>query len=88
MRPDASSSNLAGDVEKLFKSLLPDPAANRVRADPQGVSVIAEKIRSDVPAPPTSPSVMEEVEDLLDKSIATEGLCDPPVGDRQPTTST
>jgi type I restriction enzyme R subunit len=63
---------LAGDVEKLFKSLLPDPAANEFGVIRKVFAVIAEKIRSDVPATDIS-GVMEDVADVLDKSIATEG---------------
>jgi type I restriction enzyme R subunit len=63
---------LAGDVEKLFKSLLPDPAANEFGVIRKVFSVIAEKIRSDVPATDIS-GVMEQVEEVLDQSIATEG---------------
>jgi type I restriction enzyme R subunit len=63
---------LAGDVEKLFKSLLPDPAANEFGSIRKVLSVIAEKIRSEIPAADIS-GVMEQVEDVLDQSIATEG---------------
>jgi type I restriction enzyme R subunit len=63
---------LAGDVEKLFKSLLPDPAANEFGVIRKVFAVIAEKIRSDVPATDIS-GVMEDVADVLDESIATEG---------------
>jgi type I restriction enzyme R subunit len=63
---------LAGDVEKLFKSLLPDPAANEFGPTRKVFSVIAETIRSEIPAADIS-GVMEEVGQLLDNSIATEG---------------
>jgi type I restriction enzyme R subunit len=63
---------LAGDVEKLFKSLLPDPAANEFGAIRKVFAVIAEKIRSEIPAADIS-GVMEQVENVLDQSIATEG---------------
>ncbi len=62
----------AGHVEKLFKSLLPDPAANEFGAIRKVISVIAEKIRSEIP-PADIAEVMEQVEELLDKSVATEG---------------
>ena len=64
--------DLAGRVEKLFKSLLPDPAANEFGPTRKLLSVIAEKIRSEIPAADIS-IVMDEVEQLLDNSIATEG---------------
>src|SRR6266702_3265492 len=63
---------LAGDIEKLFKSLLPDPAANEFGAMRKVFAVIAEKIRSEIPAADIS-GVMEDVADVLDQSIATEG---------------
>jgi type I restriction enzyme R subunit len=63
---------LAGDIEKLFKSLLPDPAANEFGLIRKVFAVIAEKIRSDVPATDIS-GVMEQVAGVLDDSIATEG---------------
>jgi type I restriction enzyme, R subunit len=62
----------AGHVEKLFKSLLPDPAANEFGPIRKVISVIAEKIRSEIP-PADISEVMEQVEDLLDKSVSTEG---------------
>ena len=57
--------NLAGNVEKLFKSLLPDPAANEFGPTRKVLVVIAEKIRSEIPAADIS-NVMAEVEHLLD----------------------
>jgi type I restriction enzyme, R subunit len=63
---------LAGHVEKLFKSLLPDPAANEFGPIRKVISVIAEKIRSEIP-PADISEVMEDVAELLDKSVATEG---------------
>src|SRR3954469_3407275 len=62
----------AGEVEKLFKSLLPDPAANEFGPIRRVFAVIGEKIRSEVPVADIS-GVMEQVEEVLDHSIATEG---------------
>ena len=62
----------AGHVEKLFKSLLPDPAANEFGPIRKVISVIAEKIRSEIP-PSDISEVMEQVDELLDKSVSTEG---------------
>ena len=62
----------AGHVEKLFKSLLPDPAANEFGPIRKVVLVIAEKIRSEIP-PADIAEVMEQVDELLDKSVSTEG---------------
>ena len=64
--------NLVGDVQTLFKSLLPDPAANQFGAIRKMLVVIAEKIRSEVGSADIT-SVLEQVEDVLDASIATEG---------------
>jgi type I restriction enzyme, R subunit len=63
---------LAGNVEKIFKSVLPDAAANEFGPIRKVFSVIAEKIRSEIPAPDIT-EVMEEVAELLDNSVATEG---------------
>jgi type I restriction enzyme, R subunit len=63
---------LANDVEKLFKSLLPDPAANEFGPIRKVFAVVGEKIRSEVPVADIS-GVLEQVEDVLDASIATEG---------------
>ncbi len=62
----------AGYVEKLFKSLLPDPAANEFGLIRKVISVIAQKIRSEIP-PADISEVMEDVAELLDKSVSTEG---------------
>ena len=62
----------AGRVEKLFKSLLPDPAANEFGPIRKVISVVAEKIRLEVPSTDIS-EVMGQVEELLDKSVSTEG---------------
>jgi type I restriction enzyme R subunit len=63
---------LVGDVEMLFKSLLPDPAANQFGSIRKLLVVIAEKIRSEIGIPDIS-GVLEEVSGVLDESIATEG---------------
>jgi len=63
--------NLVGDVQMLFKSLLPDPAANQFGAIRKVLVVIAEKIRCEVGSADIT-SVLEQVEDVLDASIATE----------------
>ena len=63
---------LAGNVDRLFKSLLPDVAANEFSVICKVFSVIAAKIRSDLPAADIS-DVMDEVSSLLDYSISTQG---------------
>ena len=62
---------LAGNVERLFKSLLPDSAANEFGPIRKVLTVLAQKIRIEIPAPDIS-GVMDEVAQLLDESIATE----------------
>jgi type I restriction enzyme, R subunit len=62
----------AGHVEKVFKSLLPDPAANEFGPIRKVIAVIAEKIRTEIP-PVDLSEVMEQVDELLDRSVATEG---------------
>jgi type I restriction enzyme R subunit len=62
---------LVGDVEKLFKSLLPDPAANQFGSIRKVLVVIAEKIRSEIGVADIS-GIMEQVSGVLDESIATE----------------
>jgi len=63
---------LVGDVEKAFKSLLPDPAANQFGPMRKMLVVIAEKIRSEIGVVDIS-GIMEQVSGVLDESIATEG---------------
>jgi hypothetical protein len=59
-------------VDRLFKSLLPDLSANEFAPICKVFSVIAAKIRLDIPAIDIS-EVMDEVATLLDYSIATQG---------------
>lgn len=63
---------LAGNVDKLFKSLLPDAAANEFGPIRKVLSVIAEKIRSEIP-PADISAVMDQVAELLDGSVSSEG---------------
>jgi type I restriction enzyme R subunit len=63
---------LAGNVDRLFKSLLPDVAANEYAPICKVFSVVAAKIRVDIPATDIS-EVMNDVSSLLDYSIATQG---------------
>ena len=64
--------DLANTVQRLYKAVLPDPAAREFAAEVAPVQVIAEKIRALIP-PADITQVMQQVEDLLDRSIATEG---------------
>ena len=63
---------MAGNVARLYKAILPDPEAQEFAAIKTLVKVIADKIWSLLPETDIS-AVMESIEDVLDKSIATEG---------------
>jgi type I restriction enzyme R subunit len=64
--------DLANTVQRLYKAVLPDPAAREFAAQVTPVEVIADKIRALTP-PADISQVMLQVEALLDRSIATEG---------------
>jgi type I restriction enzyme R subunit len=70
---------LAGDVNKLYRAILPDRQANEFSPICRLLGVVGEKIRSLTPQADIS-EVMEEVELLLDESIAAEGYA---IGDRR-----
>src|SRR5690606_30627345 len=60
---------MATAVSRVYRAILPDPMAKQVVADAVLVSVLAQKIKS--LAPPVDISlIMEQVEDLLDRSVA------------------
>ncbi len=71
----------AGYVDGLFKSVLPDTAANEFGPVCKVFRVIAEKIRSEIPAVDIA-EVMAAIEALLDQSIGAEGYVMPPVADQ------
>jgi len=60
-------------VDGLFKSLLPDTAANEFGPVCKVFRAIAEKIRSEIPAVDIA-EVMAAIEALLDQSIGAEGF--------------
>jgi type I restriction enzyme R subunit len=64
--------DLANTVQRLYKAVLPDPAAREFSVEVTPVQVIADKIRALTP-PADISQVMQLVERLLDQSIATEG---------------
>ncbi len=64
--------DLANGVQRLYQAVLPDPPAREFAAEVTPVHVLAEKIRALTP-PGDISQVMQQVEDLLDRSIATEG---------------
>ena len=64
--------DLANNVQRLYKAVLPDTSARQVQPDCMLIRVLVDKIRA--LSPPTDISeVMQQVEDLLDQSIAAEG---------------
>jgi type I restriction enzyme R subunit len=63
---------LAGDVNKLYRAILPDRQANEFSPICRLLGVIGEKIHSLTPQADIS-AVIEEVEVLLDESVAAEG---------------
>jgi len=70
---------LADNAQKLYKAVLPDPAANEFASICTLFKVLAQKIRSLIPIADIS-SVKEAIEDLLDESIASEGYIIQPGG--------
>lgn len=60
---------MARAISRVYRAILPDPDANDLAPDAVLISVLAQKIKS--LAPPVDISkVMEQVEDLLDRSVA------------------
>jgi type I restriction enzyme R subunit len=76
--------DLANTVYRLYKAVLPDPAAHEFAVAITPIQVIADKIRALTP-PADISKIMPQVEALLDRSIATEGYIirelSPPYGD-------
>ena len=64
--------DLANTVNRLYKAVLPDPNAKEFAAEVSPINIIVDKIRNLTP-PADISMVMQQVEDLLDKSIAAEG---------------
>ena len=62
----------AGQVVKLYKAILPDPDAHEFYPIKNHLTAVAKKIRSELPGVDIS-MVLDEVDALLDRSIATEG---------------
>lgn len=63
--------SMASTVSRVYKAILPDPIAGDVAPDAVLISVLAQKIKSLTPTPDIS-SIMEQVGDLLDQSVAAE----------------
>ncbi len=56
-------------VSRVYKAILPDSASTEFTPDAVLISVLAERIRSLMPKPDIS-AIMQDVEDLLDRSVA------------------
>jgi type I restriction enzyme, R subunit len=70
----------ANKVVRTYKAILPDKAANEIAHDAVVLDVLAKKIRS-LSQPADISEIMQDVEELLDESIATEGyIIQAPVG--------
>ena len=63
---------LATSTTKLYKAILPDPDAHEFTRTCQLIHIIAQKIRNLTP-PADISTVMTEIEEVLDRSIAPEG---------------
>jgi len=61
---------LATQVDRLFRAMLPDPAADTFGPARSAITVIAERIRALAPQTDISP-VADQVADLLDSAIVT-----------------
>ncbi len=75
--------DLANNVYRLYKAILPDPAGERLQAECALIGVLATKIRALSP-PVDISGIMGQVEELLDYSIAAKGYLikeDPPLVD-------
>ncbi|MCK9525609.1 MAG: type I restriction endonuclease subunit R [Limnochordia bacterium] len=64
--------NLANNVQRLFKAVLPDPSAQTYYDQVRVISILVDKIRSLAPVADIS-QVLTQVDELLDRSVATEG---------------
>ena len=63
---------LISDIKRLFKAIKPDPVANELIPQCMLYLVLAAKIRELTPTPDIS-GVISEIDQLLDRSIASEG---------------
>ena len=69
---------LSDSVKRLFKAILPDPAANRYASERAALVHLAEKVRSLTPSADIS-QLMGGVEALLDRSIEAGSYETPPL---------
>ncbi len=68
---------------RVYRAILPDAMASQVTPDVVLFSVLAQKIRGLVP-PADISQIMEQVEDLLDRSVAADPYVMPAGGSEQP----
>jgi type I restriction enzyme R subunit len=62
----------ANTVQRLYKAVLPDPAAHSFVSEITPLQIIADKIRALTP-PADISLIMQQVENILDRSVAAEG---------------
>lgn len=60
---------MASGIARVYRAILPDPIATDLAPDAVLISVLAQKIKALSPAPDIT-HIMEQVEDLLDQSVA------------------
>ena len=63
----------ASQISRLYKAILPDSAASNFNGICTLINTIAKKIKNLTPSPTDTTDVMEQIEDLLDRSIVPTG---------------
>ena len=63
----------ASQISRLYKAIRPDSAVSDFNSICTLINTIAQKIRNLTPQPPDTTDVMEQIEDLLDRSIVRTG---------------
>ena len=71
----------ARQISRLYKAILPDPAASDFNGICTLINIIAKKIKNLAPIPTDTTDVMEQIEDLLDQSIVPTGYIIEVAGD-------
>ncbi len=71
----------ASQISRLYKAILPDPAASDFNGICTLINIIRKKIRNLTPPPTDTTDVMEQIEDLLDHSIVPTGYIIETAGD-------
>ena len=74
---------MAGRIERLFKHIGLDDRVDPLLADREAIKLVAQSIRANI-APPDISQVMQQVETLLDASIATESYVIPELDGPKP----